>query len=68
MGEADREAVAGYNYPHFDEYVASGGDLADEAAFRGSPRPGTPHRISRCRGWAAARMSGCPDCGGPGRW
>ena len=40
MGEADRKAVAGYNYPHFDEHVASGGDLADEAAFWGSPRAG----------------------------
>ncbi|MDR2985298.1 MAG: hypothetical protein LBV34_10700 [Nocardiopsaceae bacterium] len=34
MGEADRDAAAAYNYPRFDEYVAAGGDLADEGAFR----------------------------------
>jgi hypothetical protein len=40
MGEADRDSTAAYNYPHFDEYVAAGGDLADEDAFWASPRAG----------------------------
>lgn len=40
MGEADRDSTAVYNYPRFDEYVAAGGDLADEAAFWASPRVG----------------------------
>ena len=29
-----------YNYPRFDDYVASGEDRADEAAFWASPRAG----------------------------
>jgi hypothetical protein len=41
MGETDR-GTASYNYSRFDEYVAAGGDLADEAAFRASPRAGQP--------------------------
>jgi len=40
MGEANRDAEAAYNYPHFDNYVANGGDMADEAAFWASPRAG----------------------------
>jgi hypothetical protein len=41
MGEAgNREGAAAYNYPHFDDHVARGGDVADEAAFRDSPRAG----------------------------
>jgi hypothetical protein len=40
MGEADRDGTAAYNYPRFDEYVAAGGDLADEDAFWASPRVG----------------------------
>jgi hypothetical protein len=40
MGEADRDSTAAYNYPRFDEYVAAGGDTADEAAFWASPRVG----------------------------
>jgi hypothetical protein len=40
MGEANRDSTAAYNYPRFDEYVAAGGDLADEAAFWASPRAG----------------------------
>ena len=40
MGEAGRDSTAAYNYPRFDEYVAAGGDLADEDAFRASPRAG----------------------------
>ena len=41
MGETGgREGVGPYNYPCFDRYVAAGGDLADEAAFWGSPRAG----------------------------
>jgi hypothetical protein len=51
MGEADRDSTAAYNYARFDEYVAAGGDLADEAAFWASPRVGqrapdfTPPRL-----------------------
>jgi hypothetical protein len=40
MGEANRGRTAAYNYPRFDEYVADGGDVADEAAFWASPRAG----------------------------
>jgi hypothetical protein len=40
MGEANRDTTAAYNYPRFDEYVADGGDVADEAAFWASPRAG----------------------------
>jgi hypothetical protein len=36
----DREGAASYNYSRFDQYVAGGGDVADEAAFRASPRAG----------------------------
>jgi len=42
MGEADRDSTAAYNYPRFDEYVAAGGDMADEDAFRASPWAGQP--------------------------
>ena len=41
MGEADdRDGAAAYNYAHFDDYVATGDDAADEAAFWASPRAG----------------------------
>jgi len=40
MREADRGYSASYNYSRFDDYVAECGDLADEAAFRASPRAG----------------------------
>jgi hypothetical protein len=41
MGEAgDRHGAAGYNYARFDDYVASGCDMADESAFWASPRAG----------------------------
>ena len=40
MGEKDHEHAASYNYSRFDDYVAGGGDLADEAAFRESPPAG----------------------------
>jgi hypothetical protein len=40
MCEAGRDNPAEYNYPRFDEYVAAGGDLADEDAFWASPRVG----------------------------
>jgi len=33
MGEADCGGAASYNYPRFDDYVAGGGDVADEAAL-----------------------------------
>jgi len=42
MGEEYRESTAAYNYPRFDEYVAAGGDRADEDAFRASPWAGQP--------------------------
>nr|WP_034274683.1 hypothetical protein [Haloechinothrix halophila] len=41
-----------YNYPHFDDYIAAGGELADEARFRESFRIGerapdfTLHRLN----------------------
>ena len=37
---ADRDSAAAYNYPRFDEYVAAGGDVPDEEAFRASARAG----------------------------
>jgi hypothetical protein len=40
MGEAGRDGTAAYNYPRFDAYVAAGGDMADEDAFRASPWAG----------------------------
>ncbi len=40
MCEADREGAVSYNYAHFDDYVAAGGDTADESAFWRSPRAG----------------------------
>ncbi len=40
VDETDRDTTASYNYPRFDDYVAAGGDAADEAAFWVSPRPG----------------------------
>jgi hypothetical protein len=40
MGETDRGRAAAYNYSRFDDYVAAGRDLADEAAFRESPPAG----------------------------
>jgi len=39
-GTGGREDAGSYNYPHFDGYVADGGDVADEAAFWASPRAG----------------------------
>jgi len=41
MGRAeDGDGAVAYNYPHFDDYVADGGDLADETAFWASPQAG----------------------------
>lgn len=40
MGEPDRGCAASYNYSRFDDYVAAGGDVADEAAFRQAPHAG----------------------------
>jgi hypothetical protein len=41
MGETGGcEGAGPYSYPHFDRYVAAGGDVADEAAFWASPRAG----------------------------
>jgi hypothetical protein len=33
MAETGRDGTPPYNYPRFDDYVAAGGDVADEAAF-----------------------------------
>ena len=60
MGEANREAEAAYNYPHFDDYVAGGGDMADEAAFWDSPRAGQrapDFTLPRLGGGAGVRLS-----------
>jgi hypothetical protein len=67
MGEADRDSTAAYSYPRFDEYVAAGGDLADEDAFWASPRAGQRAPDFTLRSWATARVSGCRTYGGPGR-
>jgi hypothetical protein len=40
MGEPDRGGAVSYNYSRFDDYVAIGGDAADEAAFWQAPRAG----------------------------
>ncbi len=41
MGKADDgDGAAAYNYARFDDYVAAGGDVADETAFWASPRAG----------------------------
>jgi hypothetical protein len=55
MGEADCHSKAAYNYPRFDEHVATGEDMADEDAFRASP-------------WAGQRASDftLPRLGGAG--
>jgi hypothetical protein len=39
-GTGNHDRAESYNYPHFDSYIAAGGDLADEAAFWASPRAG----------------------------
>ena len=40
MGEPDLGSAASYNYSRFDDYVAAGDDVADEAAFWQAPRAG----------------------------
>lgn len=40
MSEAECGHATQYNYSRFDDYVAAGSDMADEAAFRASPRAG----------------------------
>jgi hypothetical protein len=40
MGGVAGSEPAAYNYPHFDDYVADGSDVSDEAAFRAAPRAG----------------------------
>jgi len=40
MGEPDRGPSAAYNYSRFDDYVAAGGDVADEEAFWQAQRAG----------------------------
>jgi hypothetical protein len=68
MGETDRDGTASYNYSRFDEYVADGGEMADEAAFWASHRAG-----QRAPGFTLPRLgdvsaSDCPPCGGLSRW
>ena len=61
MGEADRDSTAAYNYPRFDEYVAAGGDMADEHAFRASPWAGQrapDFMLPRLGGGAQVSLSG----------
>jgi len=62
MGKADGDGAAPYNYAHFDDYVAAGGDLADEAAFWASPRACLRARPGDGRGqdqrqWNQVRVS-----------
>jgi hypothetical protein len=62
MGKAgDGDGAAAYNYAHFDDYVAAGGDLEDETAFWASPRAGqrAPDFIlPRLGDGAGVRLSG----------
>jgi hypothetical protein len=60
MGEADRHSKAAYNYPRFDEHVATEGDMADEDAFRASPWAGQrapDFTLSRLGDGAGVRLS-----------
>src|SRR5260370_11178316 len=60
-GAGSREDAASYNYPHFDAYVAEGGDLADEAAFRDSAAAGQraeDFTLPRLRDEALVSLSG----------
>ena len=60
MGQGDRDSATAYNYPRFDEYVAAGSDMADEAAFRASPWAGQPSpdfTLPRLADRAAVRLS-----------
>ena len=60
MGEADRGTATAYNYPRFDEYVAAGGDVSDEDAFRASPSAGQlapDFTLSRLGDRASVRLS-----------
>ena len=62
MGEAgNREDAAPYNYPHFDDHIARGGDVADEAAFRDSPWAG-----QRAEDFTLLRLDDGPRPGLPG--
>lgn len=61
MGEPDRGCAASYNYSRFDEYVAAGGDAADEAAFWQAPRAGqraADFTLPRLGDGAPVRLSG----------
>ena len=61
MGRAnDGDVTAAYNYPHFDDYAANRGDVADEAAFWASPRAGQrapDFVLPRLGGGAGVRLS-----------
>ena len=62
MGEAgNREDAAPYNYPHFDDHIARGGDVTDEAAFRDSPWAG-----QRAEDFTLLRLNDGPRPGLPG--
>jgi hypothetical protein len=58
-GAVGGRAVA-YNYARFDEYVAAGDDLSDEAAFWATPRAGaraTDFTLVRLDDGARIRLS-----------
>ena len=64
MGEAEnREDAPPYSYPHFDRYIATGGDVADEAAFRDSPWAG-----QRAEDFTLLRLADRTQVGLAGLW
>jgi len=64
MGKAGGgDGAAAYNYAHFDDHVADGGDLADEAAFWASPRAG-----QRAPDFALPRLGDGADVSLSGLW
>ena len=64
MGEAgNREDAPPYNYHHFDSYIATGGDVADEAAFRDSPWAG-----QRAEDFTLPRLANGAQVSLPGLW
>ena len=61
MSDADGGRAASYNYAHFDDHVAVGGDVADESAFWQSPRAGEraeDFTLPRLGDGAQVRLSG----------
>src|SRR2546425_12567548 len=71
MGKADDgDGAAPYNYAHFDDYVATGGDVADEAAFWASPRAGQRARFHPAAAgrWCRRHAVGPVAGPAPGGW